>query len=229
MDYSQGIVRRRRVIPPSQSFFSNTGGGGVAAATQWNPSDQVKMTVSGSGRTATYNGSGNANCGIRSIAATTASQKVYIEHLVGLISHAYQVGFADISAVLAGGTAAGDSPSHAFTVSNGAGQFFCVDSVDNTEGGIASFTTGDRIGIAFNTATGLVWFRKNGGAWNTGQAGGQDPAAGTGGIVVPFAGPYYAFYAPDGDSAGGPDATTTNFASTDWVDTVPVGYSQLAA
>jgi len=109
-----------------------------------------------------------------------------------------------------------------------AGTFLCADSANHNASCIASWGVGDRIGIAFDTGAGRMWFRKNGAGWNSVIGGTQDPTLGTsgGGVAIPFAGPYYAicqFYEPlQGDKI------TSNFASTTWVDSAPADYTKLA-
>ena len=199
-----------------------------AAATTWNSADKTtNLNLSNSDRTVTYGIASNTNEGIRSVAATAASQLVYIEHVIGTISTSWVIGFAtSVPALTTGGNIVGASPTRCFGfVASGA--FQCADSPDHTGAGIASLASGDRIGIAFNTVTAKAWARKNGGAWNSAVGGSQDPATGDGGRVVAVTGsPYHAWVGMDANTG---DVFTTNFATDSWSDAAPSGYTQLAA
>jgi hypothetical protein len=154
-----------------------------------------------------------------------ASQKVYIEHVVGAMTTSFAFCFGTIGTSLAAGPGGGIStPSTKFGILTN-GTFHCGDAPWDTGPAIPSVTVGDRIGIAFDSGGLLVWFRKNGGIWNVSDVAG-DPVAGTNGIVVPNMGTLYAIGNMDGNTG---DVFTTNFASTDWADAAPAGYTQLAA
>jgi hypothetical protein len=106
--------------------------------------------------------------------------------------------------------------------------FRCADSPDDITLSIPVLGNGDRIGIAFDTGANRMWARKNGGGWMSSAGGTQDPTAGTSGggsRVVLTGSPFYAFCGMDANTG---DSWTTNFASTDWVDAAPSGYTQLA-
>jgi hypothetical protein len=224
MNYDHLIVKRRRIISPSNSHFSLEP---TTAATFWNSADKTAgLVLSNSDRTVTYPSGGNTNQGIRSVAAAVASQKVYIEHVFTSFGTSNNPGFAISTSSLANLTGAFASPSEAFALTPGNGNFSCTDSVNDGNSVIASCADGDRVDVAFDTALGLAWFRKNGGGWNSVLGGAQDPAAGTGGVDVPFAGPYYAFVGLDANDG---DTFTTNFATASWVGTAPTGFTQLAA
>lgn len=191
-------------------------------ATTWNASDQLGVTVSNAGRTATKTAAGNTNTGIRSIDHTVTNQQVYVEHLVGQKTFSFYFGFSTVSASLSG-PAGSNTPSAAFFLSS-AGGFTCQDSVNTGTIVTAAWGNGDRIDVAFDTGTALVWFRLNGGSWNPSVAGTQNPATGQGGMAVPFAGPYYANWGADNNTG---DNITSNFDSANWVGAAPSGFTKL--
>lgn len=220
-----GVMQVRYVYEKTVALTGS--GGGSSPATTWNSADKTSnLALSNSDRTVSFTGGSNQVAGIRSVASAVSSQKVYIEHVVGTILFAVRFGFADSAATLTDGNVFGASPTHAFGLNNEDGRFVCADSPDHTAVAIAACASGDRMGIAFDSASGKAWFRKNGGGWNSVIGGAQDPAAGTGGLTIPFAGPYYAFGSIDANVG---DVFTTNFASTSWTDAAPSGFTQLAA
>ncbi len=194
-------------------------------ATTWNPSDKTAgLTLSNVNRTISHPTGGNTNEAIRSVAPVAAGQKVYVEYTIGAKTTAFTFGFCTIGTALAGPSSGYTTPSTSFAFSTN-GNLRCQDAPDDTIAHIASFTVGDRIGIAFNATTLRAWARKNGGAWNDIKGGAQDPAAGTGGALVPSMGTLYAFCGLDANNG---DAVTANFATGNWVDAAPSGFTQLA-
>lgn len=205
-------------------FFQSTIA--LSSATRWNSADKTAgLVLSNSDRTVTYPSGGNTIQAIRSIAAATSNQKVYIEHLVTAVTSAFFIGFATIGTALAYRFGAA-TPSTGFTFATPDSNFDCDDSADATQKPVlAGFTAGTRMCMAFDTALGKVWIRKDNGTWCP-DFGGGDPAAGTGGVAIPFAGPYYAYVGMDANDG---DVFTTAFASTDWVYATPSGFTQLSA
>lgn len=225
------FITRRKLWPNNAALVP---AGGAAAATTWDSGFKTaNLTLSNASRTVTFNAGGNEGAAVRSVAATVASQKVYIEHVVGTVVSAFFIGFVTSASTLTYqyGVA---TPSTAFFVATPGCSMQCDDSADAAGGfhiigtGATSIAAGDRLGLALNTVTKQLWARKNGGAWCAGTdlGGSHDPVTNTGGTVLPFAGPYYAFVAMDANPT---DVFTSNFASGDWADAVPSGYSQLAA
>lgn len=88
-----------------------------------------------------------------------------------------------------------------------------------------TYTTGDRIQIAWDNATSRAWVRKNGGAW----ANSGDPVAGTGGIQMDTgtANALRNFAAEPGDSGVG-GSITLKSKQSEWSGTPPTGFSELA-
>jgi hypothetical protein len=202
-------------------------GGGSTPATTWSTTDKTSgLTLSNANRTVTHIAGGNTVEGIRSIASTAANQKVYLEHVVGAVTTNWSFGFAVIGANLANGNNLDSiSPSLAVGFSTSNGVYKDADNGVGAFVAVAALIAGDRLGIAFNTQTLLIWGRKNGGLWMPAIGGAQDPAAGTGGLGVVMTGsPYFAWCGMDANNG---DNWTTNFASSDWVDAAPSGYTQL--
>ncbi len=81
-----------------------------------------------------------------------------------------------------------------------------------------SFTTGDRIGIAFDMATGRLWFRKNG-VW----MGSGDPVAGTNPAFSNLTGTIY--IAITGTGTGNPSYQYVP-SLANWADMSPTGFLQ---
>jgi len=155
---------------------------------------------------------------VRSAAATTTNQKVYVEFVEDTLIGRADFGFATSGPDLEANYPGINSPSRGFFF-RGLGQFICVDSADHAAA-TPVYTTGNNVGIAFNTQTGRAWVRVNGGAWSNGG----DPAAGTGGFSIPFAGPYYAIF----HASTVNDKCTAKFSSSSWTYAAPSGYTQLA-
>lgn len=99
------------------------------------------------------------------------------------------------------------------TITNGTG----------TSGNIAGFKTGSRLDFALDITNRLFWGRVDGGAWNVGATGTQDPASGQGGIAIP-AGVFTGGISPVASTFGTSDAWTAHFAQSDWVGTAPTGF-----
>lgn len=196
--------------------------GAVVAATTWNNSDKsadiglsngfLTLTVINSGRGA-----------VRTVASLATNQKLYFETTVNNLVDALGVGIAN--ATLGLDTVTGGfltSPSNSGGVRQD-GLFLCADSPDNITNAIPAFTTGDTVDVAFNAATGKMWFRKNNGAWNASVGGGQDPAAGTGGLTLSVTGPYFVV----GWGEDLLNQLSARFSSSSWLDTAPAGFTQL--
>ena len=188
-----------------------------SGATTWNPSDKsASITLSGGDLVAT---AGAGAQGVRSIAAVGASQKVYMEYVPTVNANDQQFGFALATHALTstlGGSEGGSSRS--FGVKFG-GTYSDFTSADHNAA-MPSWTTSNRVGIAFDRGANLFWSRVNNGAWSNSG----DPAAGTGGRAVAVAGTVYAcLYI--GFST---EVTTANFSSATWVDSAPSGFTQLA-
>lgn len=186
-------------------------------ATTWNPSDKsASITLSGGDLVATANAGGQ---GVRSIAAVGASQKVYMEYVPTVNANDQQFGFALAThnvATTLGGSEGGVSKSFGVRYT---GSYLDFSSADHNAA-MPSWTTSNRVGIAFDRGANLFWSRVNGGAWSNSG----DPAAGTGGRAVSVTGTVYAcLYI--GFST---EVTTARFASTDWVDAAPSGFTELA-
>lgn len=88
---------------------------------------------------------------------------------------------------------------------------------------ISTFTTGDRVSVAYDRSQLLAWFKVNAGSWN--NDGTADPATGVGGIdVSSFIGGQY--YPAIGFSVGG-STVQAAFAATDWTYSAPTGFNSI--
>lgn len=188
-----------------------------SSATTFNSADKsASLALSGGDLVATASG---ANVGVRSIAAVGASQKVYVEFVPTVNANDQQFGFALATHALnapLGNNESGSSRSFGVRY---AGSFNDFSSADHSAA-MPSWTTGDRVGIAYDAGSARFWSRVNGGAWSNSG----DPAAGTGGRVVSVAGTVYAcIYI-----AFSTEVTTVRFSSSSWVDSAPSGFTQLA-
>lgn len=193
----------------------------------WNPSDKTSnIVLSYSNRRATFNAVGPETADVRSVYSVAAGQKVYVEYVIGNMATNYLFGFATITTAFIGVNSGIATPSTAFGFDTVNGKFLCDDSADAGVAYISPSVPFDRIGIAYNATTGRAWGRVNGGGWNSVKGGAQDPAAGTGGAVVPSMGTLYAHW---GATVTGGSFITANFAAASWVDTAPTGFTQLAA
>lgn len=196
----------------------------AASATTWNPADKSSLiTLTGPANLVWTCGNNWAN--VRSIATLVSNQKVYFEQVATNITFANWIGVADSSADLTAPFAGASlSPAHA-AVLGSSGAFRDGDSAN--DGAIAAaYLTGDNIGVAFNSATLKIWFRKNGGSWNAGTAGTQDPATSQGGFTVSIVGSPFFALGGGGDTG---DSGTAKFSSSDWTYAAPSGFTQLAA
>lgn len=186
----------------------------VAGATTFNPSDKsASISLSGGNLVATASAGGQ---GVRSVAPVGASQKVYMEYVPTVNANDQRFGFALSSHTLT--TTLGTTTSTSFGVVF-TGSYLENGGVDDGTA-MPSWTTGNRVGIAYDNGAKRFWSRVNGGAWSNSG----DPAAGTGGRTVSLSGTVYA-YVYIGFST---EVTTARFASTDWVDAAPSGFTQLA-
>lgn len=138
----------------------------------WNPSDKdAGVTLSNANKTMQVT-SGSAAPGVRS---TAPSGAFYAEVNVDFrkSSSDVSVGVANAGAALTGSAlVGGDANAVGYRDSGG------VYNSNSVLGTIATYTTGDVIGIAYRPASSKVWFAKNG-VWQSG-----DPNTLTGGFAA---------------------------------------------
>ena len=200
----------------------------AAVSATWNPSDKAAdVTLSNGNLTMTASAGPES---VRTGATVTSSQKVYYEIILDNRTFNPRIGFANSFSSLTVALGA-DFPATSFGLGLNTGTYNCggsaSDATATLPGGMAN---GDRIGVAFNSLTLLIWFRLNNGAWNSVIGGAQDPAAGTGGLIVaPDTNHPLDPYMAIAEASAGGDQMTANFSSGSWVDTVPSGYTQLAS
>jgi len=215
-----GIIKKSRFYQSPAALYVPPPVVGGGTPTTWNPLDHAtNINLTGSNKTSTLGTTGYAF--VRSKGATTTGQKVYVEFLM-TVTYSSSSGFITSVPTNYGASFPGavTSPSEGFFYAP-TGGFVCLDSLDHSDGW-TTYTSGDVISIAFDTALGRSWVRKNGGSW---YPAGGDPAAGTGGHRIPFAGPYYACH--HGGDTG--DAATCKFDPADWTygGTKPTGFTGL--
>ncbi len=183
---------------------------GFAATSQWSTKGAA-VTLSGSNLIATVTVGTGSTC-----ANNFISGPVYFEQVIG--------------ATLTGSARVGICNPYSFVMTTlvGVDLWSCGYNATGTVlinnvtvATIASYTANDNIGVAFNPATNLIWFRKNGGNWNNDVIGNQNPVGNVGGISTTTIG--YGNFAPAwGGSAT--SSTTAKFASASWTYTAPTGY-----
>lgn len=199
-------VIRRVVLQPTPKPVAPPSG-----PTTWNPLDKsASLNLSGGNLVATAAAGAQ---GVRSIAPVGSGQKVYMEYVPTVNANDQRFGFSTAGFNLNGILGSTGSFGVVYT-----GSYVNAGSADNNAA-MPSWATGNRVGIAYDDGAKLFWSRVNGGAWSNSG----DPVAGTGGRVVNISGAVYA-HVYIGFST---EVTTARFASTDWVDAAPSGYTQL--
>jgi len=156
-----------------------------SASATWNPSDKdSRMSLSGGNLIATTAAGSFARSTVRAT-ASASSGKYYSEHTIvedNAFASFMSVGVEQSTKSLSEGVGDGGG-------TGGASVGLCGDgSVYDYTGGppIATiampFVEGDTIGMAVDLTNHRIWFRKNGGNWNS--SGTANPATNTGGIVL---------------------------------------------
>lgn len=203
-----------QIISASRRVVAAAGGGG--GATTWNPLDINNVTLSGGNLVATATAGG---AGARTIASVVTNQKVYAEFVPTVAANDQRFGFATATHANGAGLGSNESGvSQSFGVQY-LGAYLDFSSADNSAA-MPTFTTGDRVDIAYDDGAKRFWSRVNGGAWSNSG----DPAAGTGGRVVSVAGTLFGALSIGFST----EVTTARFSSGSWVGTPPAGYTQLA-
>jgi hypothetical protein len=201
------------------------GGGAGATSATWNPSDKA-ANVTLSNFNLTMVGTTGPES-VRTGATLTTNQNVYIETILDNRAFNPRIGFA--SSVESLTVALGTSfPPESFGLGYNTGIYNCGGSADDgtatLPGGMAN---GDEVDLAFNSVLLRVWFRLQGGGWNITIGGAQDPAAGTGGLIV-SANNALTTYSAIAEASANADQITARFSSASWVRSAPSGYTQLA-
>ncbi len=186
-------------------------------AAEWNPADKdASIVISNVGRTIAKTG-GAGWRSVRSLRARSTG-KFYVEfnmqfHTASFIA----AGFATSAAALSNYVGAGTTSLGIVTDGNR-----YTNGVATAT--IAGFANTDVLCCAIDLDARLIWFRKNGLAWNTVIGGAQDPAAGTGGIALPagLTGGIFCM----GSVQVNTDIQTANFAAANWAQAAPAGYGE---
>lgn len=179
----------------------------VFTPTTWNPSDKgASSTLSNGNLTNTTTSGGFGS--VRSIASMAAnSGKYFWEVSVDTVGAAAVVSIGDGVASVAGSLNVAGFWNYTST----AGNFQIGGSVSSAYG--ASFTSGDVIGVSYNSYTGDVHFYKNG------------VDQGLAITLTPASGPYFAACA-DGSSSGAAAVFTANFGATPFAFESRIGYQR---
>lgn len=187
-------------------------------AVTWNGSDKsANITLSASLLTATTTSATQG--AVRCTTSETTGKFYWEAELAVLGGSAYAVGWANSTASLASvmgsdkNAVAGEPTSGAVLFNNA--------SLGSFGASLALFT----VGIAFDIAGKLIWFRNDAGLWNGSLT--ANPATGTGGFSVSTinAGPYFPVFAANSSGA----SVTANFGATDYNYAAPSGFGPLAA
>lgn len=203
------ITSRRKLLWSQGYPFSAVTS--VAATTTWNPSDKHSdFTLSGGNLIATDTvGSGFVS--LRAIVSASSGKK-YWELAMTTLAGAAVAGVGNATAGL--GSYCGVDLNSAGLVNNGA---FLLNG---GAGSFSAYTATDILCIAADLGAMFIWFRVNGGAWNTG--GTDDPSTGLGGANLSSlnAGPYF----PMATLNTASDVMTANFGGSAYAQSVPSGY-----
>lgn len=182
-------------------------------AATWSPTDKnASIALSGGDLTAT--GSAGPISGRGNTAIPTGA-KVYWEVLISTLGANAGIGIANASASLS---------NFAGADNNAIGYFGSTNVFRNggTVATLASFTSADRLRIAYDDTNKAIWWAVGGGNWN--NSGAANPATNAGGISTSAlaAGPYFPIM-----SLNNTTALTANFGATALVYPVPSGFTTL--
>jgi hypothetical protein len=189
---------------------SSSGGGGTANT--WNPADQVNAALSNGNLTATQ---AAGNWGVR--ASVPAAAKYYFEAKVtgtptggaGIASSA-----ANLSTVYANVLLA------SYVLYSSGSIYYNSGTQVATLG--SAFVVNDVACIAVDMTNKRIWYRKNGGNWNSASAG-NDPATNVGGIDISSV--FASVPALPLATSPGAAIITANFGSTAFAFASPAGFS----
>ena len=197
------------------------------------------LRVEPNGRSLFFNTGTNTPVVSRSLHRSTPNQKIYAEFVIPqeiVYGYAHFIQFIVPEAVVDLETWqnnwANQSPALGCAISLTPlvyQHFMCSDSPDNSIVTIPPFVAGDRVGVAFDTSLTpmKIWFRRNGAAWNEVLDDGSNPATGAGGLRVPLTGTFYIAVDISIPNTETGIIVVANFASTNWIDAPPAGFTQL--
>lgn len=189
--------------------------GGAGATTTFDPSNKsTHITLSG-GNLVSTSGAGSSNStAVRSVASHSTG-KFYCEFTLtsGTPGGNDGCGLCNGSFVIDGGSFLGNN-SNSCSYFNG-GSYFGISGAAAAPG---SQSSGDIIGMAVDAGAALIWFRRNGGQWNS--DGLANPATGAGGGTFTISGALFA--AVEGEVSG--DTWTANFGGSAYANAAPSGF-----
>ena len=199
------------------------------AAQSWNParSDLSPSTLTNSNLTFTQGSSTGVYTpfiGLNSV----STGKWYWEYIITTCATDSDIafGFANTSQTFADGDYMGITTNSIgwfhFIPYDGTGAF--EENSVTTFGLIAGFRQGDVTAIALDLVNHKWWGRVNGGAWNVGSSGTQDPATNQGGRAIPSS-VYASPVAPAANTNSFGDVVTGRFTSASWSGVAPTGFA----
>lgn len=214
--------------------------------TTWDPTaTSIYITLSGSSAFSTAFSAAFPTSGLNLIATKTgfngwyggvrattlrSSGKWYWEISIGTKTGDTGVGFANPSWAIDNsdptfGSYLGSDTNSVGLYNNGA----TGNAIDGTGSNISpmpNVVTGGNIGIALDCDNWKWWARQDGGAWNVGQPGTQDPATNQGGLAID-ASHRVGGVAPAITLQAVNDVVTGRFSSTSWGFTPPTGFAAI--
>lgn len=178
----------------------------------FDPTTAINVALSNSNLTGTHTGGTNSG-GVR-VARFISSGKYYWECRLDVAASSSDcIGFMNAAGLV----------TDANTVNNIIVLLAAATDLlaNNVSAGLnfGARTTGDNWGIAIDLTAGLVWFRRNGGSWNTN--GSADPATGVGGVSFTLGA--YAPYIRFATVANG-EVMTADFGASAYSNPAPSGF-----
>lgn len=204
------VELRAQPIETATLSVQESGDSTNVPATKWDPAQAYADLTLSSGNAVATTTTAFAQGNLRSVTSYNGSEKVYFEcDVVYGVGGSAFVGVANASQALD----AAPVSANAITYCGDDGNIW-TNNVGTTYG--STWTT-QRIGVALDVAGPTMYVRRAG-VWQ----GGGDPVAGTGGVAVGFAGPYFAtagFIFPE------PTFEVTLYTdAAEFADPAPTGY-----
>lgn len=175
------------------------------------------VTVSGGGLIATHNSTAS-NSGARSTALKSAG-KYYFEVTIGAV---LTINNASCGIILSTGVYINLNSGAACSIATFGGTIFTNNASSGKS--IGGFAPGVVISAAINLDSRKCWFRKNGGLWNNGAIGVEDPGAALGGLII-AAGSFAPVIGFAGTGATVGESMSLNAGQSAFVYPVPSGFT----
>lgn len=196
-------------------------------ATTWNTNDKSTHIILTNNDLTAHADELSDSYGVRTVAAITANQKVYLEFVYDVANNGTNPGFAFSNFILDSlglGVAAKSFGIHA-------GMYFAnATSPDHDSQVLSSSpTNGTVVCMAYDSGINRFWARVADGIWNNNAS--ADPTAGLSGggaTVVGMNGSTYGLFVSGSGESVAPQVTA-RFAKTSWQYAEPSGFTQIAA